>query len=123
MAAKLLGIDGVEWTRPGQPFIPGFLEERFQDQLQEYWPYLHGDPTFEYWNTLGALPRLPPPRVDAALLARLIRFAVADGWGRPARKKLRQMPRSNVPITSNSFCRMWPGGRCWPTCLSKRPLA
>jgi SCP-2 sterol transfer family len=62
------------------------LERVFQDQIRDYWPYLYGGPAFDRRNTRAALPSLPPPRIDRALLVRLIRFARADRWGRrPAR--------------------------------------
>ena len=44
------------------------LEEIFRNGLQEYWPYFQGDPVFDCRNTQAALPDLPAPRVDAALL-------------------------------------------------------
>jgi hypothetical protein len=58
------------------------LEESFREYLRDYWPYLHGDPAFDCHNTRAALPVLPAPSVDRELLRRLIRFAVADRWGR-----------------------------------------
>jgi nucleoside-diphosphate-sugar epimerase len=88
VAGELLQIDGARWFDGGVPRDPSPLEELFLGQLREYWPYLAGDPAFDCRNTRAALPGLPPPRVDRALLARLIRFAVADRWGRsrsPAR--------------------------------------
>jgi thioester reductase-like protein len=89
VAEEILGIDGVRWAGPGAPRDATRLEELFLEQLQEYWPYLHGDPAFDCRNTLAALPDLPAPRVDRDLLARLIRFAVADQWGHAARATVR----------------------------------
>ena len=62
------------------------MEEIFLDGLHEYWPYFQGDPAFDYRNTLAALPDLAAPRVDAALLTRLIRYAITDSWGRTGRR-------------------------------------
>ncbi|HKI34550.1 MAG TPA: SDR family oxidoreductase [Gemmataceae bacterium] len=87
VAEEVLAIDGVRWAGPGSRQPPTPLEELFLDQVREYWPYLHGDPVFDCRNTRTALPRLPAPGVDRAMLARLIRFAVADQWGRSGRKK------------------------------------
>jgi nucleoside-diphosphate-sugar epimerase len=89
VAEEVLGIDGVRWAEPGAAEAPTRLEEVFREQLGEYWPYLSGDPAFDCRNTLAALPRLPVPHVDRALLSRLILFAVADRWGRPDREPSR----------------------------------
>ena len=82
VAGQLLQIDGVRWGDGGVPRDPSPLEELFLGQLREYWPYLGGDPAFDCRNTRAALPDFPAPRMDRDLLARLIRFAVADRWGR-----------------------------------------
>ncbi len=87
IAADVLGIDGVQWTNPATFQPPTPLEETFLEQLREYWPYFHGDPIFDDRNTQAALPHLPPPRIDRPLLERLIRFAVADRWGRAGRRQ------------------------------------
>jgi hypothetical protein len=57
----------------------------FLDGIEHYWPYLKGSPTFACENTHAALPNLLPPSVDCSMLRRLIRFAVADNWGRARR--------------------------------------
>jgi SCP-2 sterol transfer family len=64
---------------------PTELEDIVRARLAVYWPYCHGDPTFDSRNTRSALPDLPPPRVDRAMLARLIRFGRANDWGRMRR--------------------------------------
>jgi thioester reductase-like protein len=87
VAAEVLGIDGVRWAGPGPLSEPTALEAAFLHQVRDYWPYLRGDPVFDCRNTRAALPDLPPPAVDRALLARLIRFAVADRWGRRGRPR------------------------------------
>ena len=85
VAGELLQIDGARWGG-GVPRDPSPLEELFLGQLREYWPYLDGEPAFDCRNTLAALPDLPAPLMDRALLTRLIRFAVADRWGRSQRR-------------------------------------
>jgi thioester reductase-like protein len=89
VAERMLNLDGVRCAGPRRPADATHLEEMFLDHLEEYWPYLGGDPSFDYRNTLAALPTLPAPRVGRAMLARLIRFAVADGWGRSRRGKVK----------------------------------
>jgi thioester reductase-like protein len=85
-AEEALNLAGVRLVGPGPLADPSPLEEAFLGQLRDYEPYLDGDPVFDRRNTLAALPRLPPPRVDRALLRRLIRRAVADRWGRDRRR-------------------------------------
>jgi thioester reductase-like protein len=89
VAEELLGIDGVRWAGHSGLTSPTSLEEAFRDHLREYWPYFTSDPVFDCRNMSEALPELPPPSVDRPMLARLIRFAVADQWGRtrPARRR------------------------------------
>ncbi len=83
-ASHELNIEGVELIGPKGESSLGPLERRFLDGLQEYWPYLTGTPQFARDNTAAALPHLPPPPLDRLLLGRLLRFAVADNWGRRA---------------------------------------
>jgi thioester reductase-like protein len=78
-----LGLDGVRLVGRDEGGALDDFERQFLDGLREYWPYLDHPATFCAANTTRALPHLPPPRVDRALLQRLIRFAVADRWGRP----------------------------------------
>jgi thioester reductase-like protein/putative sterol carrier protein len=92
VAEEVLAIDGVRWAEPCSPTPPAPLEEMFLDQLREYWPYFHDDPLFDDRNTRAVLPHLPAPPIDRAMLARLIRFAAADRWGRASRKALRSEP-------------------------------
>jgi nucleoside-diphosphate-sugar epimerase len=87
VAGELLRIDGARWGPGGVPGDRSPLEELFLGQLREYWPYLGGDPAFDCRNTRAALPDLPAPRLDRDVLARLIRFAVADRWGRARARK------------------------------------
>ena len=81
-AEEELGLEGGRWVGGVAPDDPTTLERVFRDHVGDYWPYLHGDPAFDRRNTWAALPSLPPPHIDRALLGRLIRFARADRWGR-----------------------------------------
>lgn len=86
VGADVLNLPGVEFAGPEGVEQPTRLEQLFRDGIREYWPYLGGTPVFASSNTRAALPDLPPPPVDRPMLERLIRFAVADRWGRaPAR--------------------------------------
>jgi thioester reductase-like protein len=81
-ATAELGIEGIELVGPTESASPSRLEELLLEGLQEYWPYLGGTPAFCDRNTAVALPQLPAPVVDAAMLRRLVRFAVANRFGR-----------------------------------------
>jgi thioester reductase-like protein len=85
VAVDLLNLEGVRFA--GQEAIadPSSLERLFFDHLDEYEPYHRGDPEFDARNLRAALPDLPAPTVDRALLTRLIQFAIADRWGRVRR--------------------------------------
>jgi thioester reductase-like protein len=87
VAEAVLGVDGVCWGGRGEPREAGTRENTFLEHLDEYRPYLGDDPTFDCRNTQTAVPDLPCPRIDRDVLARLIRFAVADSWGRASRGK------------------------------------
>jgi thioester reductase-like protein len=91
-AEASLGLDGLSWAGPAGPPDPTPLEELFLAQISDYCPYLAGDPAFDRTRTNSALPDLPPPIVDRANLARLIRFAVADRWGRGRSRVLSAQP-------------------------------
>jgi nucleoside-diphosphate-sugar epimerase len=86
VAEDVLGIDGVTRSTPGEGTAVGPLEETFLDHLQEYRPYLEGDPEFDCRNTQAALRDFPCPRIDRDTLARLIGFAVANRWGWASRR-------------------------------------
>jgi thioester reductase-like protein len=85
-AAEVLQLDGIRLCGPAGVPAPSRLEELFWQGVQEYWPYLGEHPTFDCANTRRALPHLPAPVMDRDLFARLVRFAVADGWGRRDRQ-------------------------------------
>jgi hypothetical protein len=85
VGAKELEMEGVEFAGSGPLSHPTRLEELFFAGIEEYWPYLSGNPKFSTKNTTASLPHLPHPVFDRPLLERLIRFAVAHRWGRVAR--------------------------------------
>ena len=82
VAVRELGIDGIELVGPGPVSAPTDLDRAFLNGLREYWPYLGSDPVFDRRNLQAALADLPAPRIDQAMFARMVRFAIADGWGR-----------------------------------------
>jgi thioester reductase-like protein len=81
-AATILRVEGVEFAGPGLLTAPTSAEEAFWDGVQRYWPYLGGTPAFDNRNTRSLLPHLPAPVIDTDRMARLVRFATADRWGR-----------------------------------------
>jgi thioester reductase-like protein len=95
VAIEELGLSGVELAGAGGVTDPSRLEEMFLEGLREYWPYLAGCPAFARANVAAALPNVPAPTVDAPLLRRLIRFAIADGWGR----NRRAVPAAGAPVS------------------------
>jgi thioester reductase-like protein len=78
----LLHIEGIRWAGPDGLGEPTSLERLILEQFRDYWSYLHGNLVFDGRNTRAALPDLPPPPFDRALVARLVDFARADQWGR-----------------------------------------
>jgi thioester reductase-like protein len=84
--ADVLGVEGVSLAGRDEPADPSALEKHFLEQVRDYWPYRDGEPCFDCTNTETALPFLPPPVVDRALLSRLVRFPLADRWGRGQRR-------------------------------------
>jgi nucleoside-diphosphate-sugar epimerase len=94
VAVAVLDLAGVEFAGAARVEQPSRLEQLFLDGIREYWPYLDGNPLFSRGNTAAALPDLPPPAVDRPLLERLIRFAVANRWGR--------LPRQTTAVDSPS---------------------
>jgi hypothetical protein len=83
LAEELLDLEGLQWAGALVPEQPAPLELLFLKHTEDYQPYAGGDPPFDCGNLRQALPDLPPPRLDRAILARLIRHAIADNWGRP----------------------------------------
>jgi thioester reductase-like protein len=81
VARDVLELDGIELSGT-EPAEPTAIEAAFLAAVRDYWPYLDGDPEFDDRKTRAALPNLPPPNVGRELLSRLVRFAIADRWGR-----------------------------------------
>jgi hypothetical protein len=100
LAWSELKLDGIVLAGPDGGGARNRMEELFIEGLHEYWPYADGHPEFDSANTAGALPDLPPPVMDRPLLQRLVRFAVADNWGRrkqrPAKADTRKPSRSRI---------------------------
>ena len=110
-----LGVEGVQWVGSADPIRPSRLEQVFYDHVRAYWPYLNGDPAFDCRNTRAALRWFPSPRVNQALLARLIRFALADRWGQKSRARAPARPSNWIArITWNASCRRTRAARRWP---------
>jgi thioester reductase-like protein len=80
VGAELLKLPGVEFAGSAGVANPSRLEQMFVDGIQEFWPYLGGNPEFAFENTATVLPDLPPPRIDRPMLERFIRFAEANRW-------------------------------------------
>jgi nucleoside-diphosphate-sugar epimerase len=61
------------------------LELLFRSQMDVYRSYWRGDPEFDRANTVAAVPDLPCPTVDRAMLMRTAWFALRAnfGWPRP----------------------------------------
>jgi thioester reductase-like protein len=90
VAVALLGLEGIAWAGQGPLTDPSLLEEVFLEHLREYRPYFAGDPTFDQRNTQAALGNSCAPLVDQTMLTHLIRFAIADRWGRSRRTTRRR---------------------------------
>jgi thioester reductase-like protein len=85
VAEEVLGLEDVTLAGSAGPTDPTALEELFLASVRDYWPYRGGEPCFDLAHTRAALPSLPPPVLDRDTLSRLVRFAVADRWGRGQR--------------------------------------
>jgi thioester reductase-like protein len=81
VAAAVLGIEGTQLGHPSAA-TPNGIEAAFLDGVRQYWSYLGAAAMFRDDNIRAAVPHLPPPRIDRAVLLRQIRFAVANNWGR-----------------------------------------
>jgi thioester reductase-like protein len=103
-----LKLRGVEFAGPGGVTEPSRLEKLFLNGIQEYWPYLGGNPQFDFANTAAALPHLPPPAVDRRLLKRLIRFAVQYRWGRGPSLVTDKLPPAGASHCADYIERIFP---------------
>lgn len=78
---QLCGADHV-------PANDNEAEALFHEHIRVYNSYWRNDPEFAYQNIQQALPDLPCPDVDHALLLRLSRQAIAADFPTPAKKPL-----------------------------------
>jgi nucleoside-diphosphate-sugar epimerase len=92
VAEELLQVEGVRFGGPGVVEDTTGLERLFLDRLEEYWPYLHGDPEFDSRRLQAALPDLPAVVIDRPLVERLVQFAVTDEWGHRGRRGAKAPP-------------------------------
>lgn len=82
MIEDVLQIEGLECVGSAGPADPTSLEKLIREQFEDYWCYLRRDQVFDCRNTRQALPHLPPPVFDRALVKRLLDYAQEDCWGR-----------------------------------------
>jgi thioester reductase-like protein len=101
----LFHLEGIQWADQGGITEPTPLEQLVLEQFEPYWTYLRSNLLFDCRNTCRALPDLPTPRFDRALVLRLLRFAQADRWGR-ARTRARD---SSTPDCAHYLERVLPG--------------
>jgi len=107
-AAAAMGIEGIEFVVPTDIGPSGRLDEMLLEGLQEYWPYVEGTPVFCARNTTAALPHLPSPAIDAGVLRRLVRFAVASRFGRSPSRGKPVAQATSVPNCSAYFEQVFP---------------
>jgi len=117
------------WTCDGSWF-----EETFRDQLDIYRTYWRDDPEFDRTNTTAAIPHLPCPRVDRAMLLRLAEFAIRSGFRRPRcrpspcefdvhdhlRTLVQAVEGARSKLTGQAYFGLQvdgPGGGAWKICL------
>lgn len=87
MAARF-GYTGVTFVGPGlDPADRNEFEAQFYEFVAQYELYWASEPRFDTANTRAAVPELPCPAVDAAMVGRLIDFADRDAWGRGRRRR------------------------------------
>jgi thioester reductase-like protein len=96
VGAAELGMQNVKFAGSRHIEVPSELEQLFMAGIEEYWPYLEGNPHFSTINTSTNLPELPDIPIDRALLERLIRFAIAHRWGRSSRPSRGSAKKANV---------------------------
>jgi len=109
VGAEVLNLSGVEFAGTKGVEHPSRLEQVFLEGIQEYWPYLGGNPVFTSVNASAALPDLPPPPVDRLVLERLIRFAMANRWGRtPPRTTEARLRPSNCASCAEYIEQVFP---------------
>lgn len=72
------GLDGAEQNE---------LETQFYEFVAQYELYWTSEPRFDSSHSRAAVSDRPCPAVDAAMVGRLIDFAVRDGWGRGRKRR------------------------------------
>ena len=74
----------------------------FREQMRVYESYFCSDPVFDNCQSRAAVPDLPCPEVDAAMLLRLAEFAIEHnfGWPKPQPKVL---PHQSLVATLRQF--------------------
>jgi nucleoside-diphosphate-sugar epimerase len=87
--AAYFGYSGVRFAGPEarQAADLNEVETQFYQYVSQYELYWSSEPRFGAANTRAAVPDRRCPPVDAAMVRRLIDFAVRDGWGRADRKR------------------------------------
>lgn len=65
------------------------FERYFLDGMSVYRSYWGEDPDFDYSNTARALPHLPCPELDEAMIQRMCKFAIESNFGWPVRPPVR----------------------------------
>jgi hypothetical protein len=81
VADDVLHLTGIAWGGAEVMAKPSIVERHFLELLQQYVPYLQGDPVFDASNLSAAIPDMPPPAIDQTVLARLFEFAKRNQWG------------------------------------------
>ena len=80
------------------------LEQAFYTMVSPYQQYWNPNLDFDAGNFQAAAPHLPCPQIDAAMLHRLVHFAIEDEWGRRKKKAPRATakgPRTDPLKTPN----------------------
>ncbi|MFI4874333.1 MAG: SDR family oxidoreductase, partial [Blastopirellula sp. JB062] len=97
VAAMVLKIARHDEPAESSSMSADEIAESFREQMGVYQSYWSDDPTFDSTNTEQALPELPCPAVDDAMMDRLIAFALEKnfGWPREASAKIK------FPIAEN----------------------
>jgi thioester reductase-like protein len=73
---EMIGFRNTIFCGCGELEDPTIVERLFYEHLQTYAAYWRDDPVFDCTNTLAALPDLPCPNVDVALMLKLAHAAV-----------------------------------------------
>jgi len=72
------------------------LGQMFLDQMDVYRAYWRDDPRFDATNTRSAVPDLPPPPLDDALIRRLCQFAIRNRFRWPPARRRPLAPRGRM---------------------------